>query len=203
MKTTLFLPLAQKTLCALALFGAAASAAPVSIQLRNAAGQPLADAVVAVQLRGQASRAAPGSQAQMEQRNRQFKPDLLVVQTGTAVLFPNFDTVRHHVYSFSATKKFDLKLYSGTPAEPVLFDKAGVAALGCNIHDGMSAHILVVDTPIFGKTDAKGYLTLDLPAGEHLLRYWHASANQPLLRSQTINVGAEPRAVELQTPADF
>ena len=66
---------------------------------------------------------------------------LLIVQTGTAVNFPNFDTVRHHVYSFSPIKVIDIKLYSGTPTEPVVFDKPGVAALGCNIHDRMSAYV--------------------------------------------------------------
>lgn len=65
-----------------------------------------------------------------------------------------------------------MKLYSGTPAAPVVFDKAGVAVLGCNIHDKMRAWVVVVDTPYFAKTDAKGLATLDVPAGEHLLRVW-------------------------------
>jgi hypothetical protein len=66
---------------------------------------------------------------------------------GTSVHFPNRDSVRHHVYSFTPAKKYELKLYTGTPANPVVFDRAGVVPLGCNIHDRMSAHIVVVDTP--------------------------------------------------------
>ena len=97
---------------------------------------------------------------------------LLVVQTGTSVSFPNFDTVRHHVYSFSPTKTFEIKLYAGTPAKPVIFDKAGTATLGCNIHDRMIAHIHVVDTPYFGVTDGMGRVTIDLPAGDHVARIW-------------------------------
>ena len=149
--TLAFVPAA---LCA-ALLAAAplAHALPWVVQVRGGSGEPLADAVVAVELRGQPSRAAAGTRADMAQRERQFQPYVLVVQTGTAVNFPNFDTVRHHVYSFSPVKTFDLKLYSGTPAEPVLFDKPGVATLGCNIHDRMSAHIVVVDTPLFAKTE--------------------------------------------------
>ncbi|MGS0753698.1 methylamine utilization protein [Roseateles sp. GG27B] len=116
----------------------AAQAVPWTLQVRNSAGQPLADAVVAVELRGQATK-ADGVKAEMAQRNRQFQPQLLIVQTGTAVNFPNFDTVRHHVYSFSPIKVIDIKLYSGTPSEPIVFDKPGVAALGRNIHDRMSA----------------------------------------------------------------
>lgn len=174
----------------LGLLSLSVQALPWSVQVRDAKGQPLANAVIAVELKGQPSRLPAGSKtlAQMEQRSRQFQPFVLAVQTGTPVNFPNFDTVRHHVYSFSAAKKFDVKLYSGTPAEPIVFDKPGVATLGCNIHDSMSAHVVVVDTPLFGKTDASGLLKLDLPAGEHVLRYWHPGFKQPQLREQTLNV---------------
>lgn len=159
---------------ALMLLGAAAQAVPVTVQLRNSAGQPLADAVVAIEIKGRAAKTS-SAKAEMGQRDRQFTPQLLIVQTGTAVNFPNFDTVRHHVYSFSPIKIIDTKLYSGTPAEPIVFDKPGVAALGCNIHDRMSAHVIVVDTALFAKTDASGAARFDLPAGEHGVKLWHAS----------------------------
>jgi len=165
-----------------------AQALPWVVQVRSGSGEALADAVVAVELRGQPVRAAAGARADMAQRERQFQPHVLVVQTGTAVSFPNFDTVRHHVYSFSPVKTFDIKLYSGTPAEPVVFDKPGVATLGCNIHDRMSAHIVVVDTPLFARTDAQGLARLDLPAGEHVLKTWHPGLARPLLQSQKLLV---------------
>jgi plastocyanin len=167
-----------------------ALAVPWTVQVRSMAGEALAEAVVAVELHGRSSRAPAGARAEMAQRERQFQPVVLVVQTGTAVHFPNFDTVRHHVYSFSPVKTFDIKLYSGTPAEPVVFDKPGVAALGCNIHDRMSAHIVVVDTPIFAKTDGQGLIRLDLPAGDHHLKVWHPRVDNPVLQGQRISVTA-------------
>jgi hypothetical protein len=100
-------------------------------------------------------------------------PSVIAIQTGTAVHFPNFDTVRHHVYSFSPTKVFEIKLYAGTPAAPVVFDKAGTGVLGCNIHDRMAAFVHVVNTPYFAKTNAAGVATLDVPPGEHTLQAWH------------------------------
>lgn len=172
----------------LAMSAQVATAVPWVIDVRNAAGQPLANAAVAVELKGQPSKAGASAKSEMAQRDRQFQPAVLVVQTGTPVNFPNFDTVRHHVYSFSSAKKFDLKLYSGTPAEPVVFDKAGVAALGCNIHDRMSAHIVVVDTPVFAKSDAQGQVKFDLPAGEHRLVFWHPGLPTPVLQSQPLQV---------------
>jgi hypothetical protein len=112
------------------------------------------------------------------------------VQTGTAVSFPNFDTVRHHVYSISPIKVLDIKLYSGTPTKPEVFDKPGVAALGCNIHDRMSAHIVVVDTPIFARTDGKGQASFDLPPGEHVVKAWHAGQKALTLQSVKLDVPA-------------
>ncbi|MDI4634810.1 methylamine utilization protein [Pelomonas sp. V22] len=167
---------------------AAASAAPWTVLVRGQDGKPLADAVVAVEIKGQHS-STNAAKAEISQKDRQFLPFVLVIQTGTAVSFPNFDTVRHHVYSFSPTKKFDLKLYAGTPAAPVVFDKAGVATLGCNIHDQMSAHVVVVDTPVFAKTDASGVARLDLPAGDHQLKTWHPRMPDPRLQAQGLSVG--------------
>jgi plastocyanin len=168
-------------LLAAAAAPAMAPAAPLTISVTDAAGQPLADAVVYVLMRGAKAQAVPGTTAQIGQRDRQFRPQITVIQTGTSVSFPNFDTVRHHVYSFSPIQKFELKLYAGTPAAPVVFDKPGTAVLGCNIHDRMNAWVHVVDTPLFAKTDAAGLATLDVPAGEHQLRAWHYRQPEPAL----------------------
>ena len=169
MNSLLLPPLA----CGLTLAWAAttATAVPVTVQLRTPSGQPAAQAAVAVEVKGRTGRVS-GVKAEIGQRDRQFTPQLLIVQTGTAVNFPNFDTVRHHVYSFSPTRPFEIKLYSGTPAQPVLFDKPGTATLGCNIHDRMLAFIHVVDTAHFGLSNPEGHVTLDLPVGEHLARVW-------------------------------
>ncbi|AWI53996.1 methylamine utilization protein [Aquabacterium olei] len=150
----------------------AAIAAPQGLMVVDTAGQPVAGAVVSVLVRGVRATAPSGTLAQLGQRNKQFEPTLLVVQTGTLVNFPNFDTVRHHVYSFSPARPFEIKLYAGTPAQPVLFDKPGTATLGCNIHDRMLAYVHVVDTPHFGVSDERGRLTIDLPGGEHTARIW-------------------------------
>jgi len=181
--------LRRLAVAALALPPFAALAVPVTVQLRGPGGQPLIDAAVAVEVKGRPTKTTT-AKAEMGQRDRQFTPQLLIVQTGTAVNFPNFDTVRHHVYSISPIKVIDIKLYSGTPTEPIVFDKPGVAALGCNIHDRMSAHIIVVDTPTFARTDAKGQATFDLPPGEHVAKAWHAGQKAATLQSLKLDVPA-------------
>lgn len=153
---------------------AGAWAGNLDVSVQDGKGAPLADAVVSIEVKGVKTTAAPGTKADLAQRNKTFDPGVLAVQTGTAVHFPNFDTVRHHVYSFSPTKVFEIKLYAGTPAAPVVFDKPGTAVLGCNIHDRMAGFIHVVNTPYFAKTNAAGVATLEVPPGDHTMQVWHA-----------------------------
>lgn len=166
-----------------------ATAATVQTQVLDAGGTPLTGAVVFLDSPEAARAAKPMAGAEMGQQGKAFAPDLLVVTRGTAVSFPNRDTVRHHVYSFSPIKKFELKLYTGTPANPVVFDKSGVAVLGCNIHDHMVGWVLVVDTPYFATTSTTGAVRLDnVPPGNYTLRTWHAR----------LPVGAEAQSVPLR-----
>jgi len=163
---------------AAALLAGAAGAAPVEVLVRTPAGVPLADAAVLVEpLAGVPARPrghAPAAHAAIEQRGREFIPWMTVVQTGTSIDFPNNDTVRHHVYSFSEPKRFEIKLYAGKPGQPIVFDKPGQIDIGCNIHDWMEAHVLVVDTPYFARTGADGRATIaGVPAGRYRLRLWH------------------------------
>ena len=158
----------------LSLLPLAAGAATLTIDVRNSRGQVLRDAVVYAVPDGRSLPPAKKT-AVMDQKNRMFVPHVLPVQTGTAVEFPNSDDIRHQVYSFSEPKKFQLPLYTGTPANPIVFDKPGVVILGCNIHDRMSAYILVVDTPHFAATGRDGRVTLpNLPAGRYTVHVWHA-----------------------------
>jgi plastocyanin len=182
----------------------AAVAADVVVEVR-AAGQPVAGAVVS--LHSASARAALRPEpARMDQRDSQFEPRVLVVQAGSAVTFPNSDNIRHHVYSFSPAKRFELPLYSGQPARPVVFGTPGVVTLGCNIHDWMIGHIVVLDTPHTGRTDARGRLALDAPAGAYSLQVWHPHQrpNTPPPR-QAVALGPATAAVrvdlDLQAPA--
>ena len=154
----------------------AAQAADLSVTVRTTAGKPVADAVVMLRpAAGGAPKPEPGYR--MSQHHMQFDPFVLIVPVGAEVAFPNLDPVRHHVYSFSPAKTFELKLYSKGEAPAVRMDKAGVVAVGCNIHDSMVGFIRVVDAPFAVKTDAKGVALLrGVPAGAATLTVWHPYA---------------------------
>ncbi|WP_418134762.1 methylamine utilization protein [Acidovorax carolinensis] len=172
---------------------AGAQATTVQIDVQDAAGKPLGDAVVFLESPQARRQVRPLAGLEMAQQKKQFLPDVLVLPVGSEVRFPNHDTVRHHVYSFSPAKKFELKLYAGTPANPVLFDQPGVVVLGCNIHDQMVGWILVVDTPYYAQTiAATGKAQIDnVPAGSYRLRTWHAR----------LPVGAPALELVLSVPA--
>jgi plastocyanin len=141
-------------------------------------GQPVADAVViAVPDDAAAMAGARPHAEQLEQIDKDFVPRVKAVFVGSTVSFPNRDNVRHHVYSFSPAKRFELPLYAGVPAQPVLFDKTGVVVLGCNIHDWMVGYIYVSESPWFARTGADGKATIaGLPPRNYTVRVW-----QPLL----------------------
>ncbi len=125
-------------------------------------GTPVPEVVVFVEQDGAKVRRAAPASAVMDQRDKQFVPHVLVVQKGASVLFPNSDTIGHHVYSFSKPNNFVLPLYTGDPHDPVTFEHDGVVMLGCNIHDHMLAYIVVVDTDVFGVTDESGSVSLNV-----------------------------------------
>ena len=138
-------------------------------------GNPVEDAVIyAMPLSG--AELSPPQSAIIDQIDKEFYPYVSAVQVGTQASFPNNDKIRHHVYSFSPAKTFELPLYPpGKGVEQsVVFDQPGVVVLGCNIHDWMKAYVLVVETPFFAKTDQNGSASItDLGPGEYEVKVWH------------------------------
>lgn len=146
-------------------------------------GGPLANAVVEVL---DDSVLAEKPMAIMDQVNKQFEPYVLAITQGQLVNFPNSDDIRHHVYSFSNTKPFELKLYHGTPNNPILFENPGVVVLGCNIHDSMVGYIYVAHSANVFKTNDSGTIRLPELQPQTVLRVWHPEQQQGPESAQTI-----------------
>lgn len=131
--------------------------------------------VAVVYLEGTFPRGGPPPRRQMVQKDYLFVPALLPVQTGTTVDFPNLDDAYHNVFSYSSPKRFDLGRYrpDEKPVPFQVFDKPGLVALHCEIHEHMRGIILVLDTPHFVTTDTDGKFRLvGLPAGKFKLKAW-------------------------------
>jgi plastocyanin len=156
------------------LAAAPAAAGTLRVEVVDNAGAPVERvAVYAVPGKPAPPPGESAEKAVMDQFHNAFVPHVLIVQTGTSVLFPNNDVVSHHVYSFSKPKTFELPLYKGNAHPPLIFDRPGLVVLGCNIHDSMLGYILVVDTPHFAQSDARGTLALaNLSADDYAVHIW-------------------------------
>lgn len=175
-------------------------AANLDIRVVDSKGAPVADAVVwLVSLDAQpaaAERTAGDGISEIEQRGQEFAPYVTVIRTGMAIRLPNRDTVEHHVYSDSPTKRFQFPLYAPGKAETVVFDRPGIVPLGCNIHDWMLAYVVVVDTPWYIRTSAEGTATLKgVPPGRYHAEIWHPRL--PKNEHREVAIGAEDSATSL------
>jgi plastocyanin len=187
-----------RTLAALVFLVVGAASVPLARAggleafVRDADGKPVADAVVSAVSTSRPVALRAG-QAVVDQVDKEFVPRVRPVVVGTEVSFPNRDNIRHHVYSFSPAKKFELPLYRGTEAPPVTFDRAGVVILGCNIHDWMVGYVYVLETPHFDTTGAVGRARIEaMPPGAYEVHVWHPRLPEGAPpASQRVTIGAE------------
>jgi plastocyanin len=169
-------------LFALALAGAISplAAAPLSVRVVDASGRPVRDGVVTFSPSSGARAPRAGGRYVVSQKNLKFQPFLTIVPVGAEVSFPNLDPTKHHVYSFSPAKRFELKLFAKDQSRAVKFDKPGVVALGCNIHDAMSAFIFVTNSAWTARTNAQGVASFaDAPNAPGRVTVWHPYLRAP------------------------
>ncbi len=137
----------------------------------------------------------------MDQWNVEFIPHILPVLKGSVVEFPNTDTVRHNVYSPVPIPGTQIMLSLGTYDPEVIktirLDKTGEIPLRCNVHQEMSAFIVVLGNPYFTLTNKKGEFIIDnVPPGEYTLKTWHEK-----FRPVRIEVTVAPnQTVEVELP---
>lgn len=172
----------------------------VGVHVLDQDGTPLEDAVVTLRpAQGAVPAPVNNGTAVMDQQGTIFVPHVLVIRPGTRVQFPNRDRIRHHVYSFSKPKPFELKLYASTEVPSVLFDRPGVISLGCNIHDWMQGYIYITDDPWFALTLGDGRATFTgLADGAYRVHLWHPRLRGPYMGQEyDLEVGAAtPAQVE-------
>lgn len=170
------------------LFGAAvADAATIQASALDRDGHPLTDALIYLEPSNPADLPPlKVEDAVVAQEGMQFKPYVTIIHPGANVTFPNRDNMEHHVKSFSPAKPFEIKIFSSGTPPPVLFDKPGIVALNCLIHDWMRAYILVLDTPYYAKVESSGMAVLrNVPPGRYTAYAWHPDLGTFLAPLQT------------------
>src|SRR5438067_887703 len=154
-----------------------ASATTFTAQVSDQDGKPVANAVGNLVAEGRNPPALSPrleSDKVIDQREETFIPLVTVVPRGGRVVFANNDTTKHQVYSFSPVKQFEITLPQGAKSPAYVFDKTGIATLGCNIHDHMIAYVYVADSPWTAMTGKDGKLSIaDVPPGTYEAELWH------------------------------
>lgn len=170
---------------------ARSQAAELTLTIVDAQGLPVPHAVWSVTA-VDGSQNTPPAPGVIDQKGKQFVPHFIVVQQGAAVTFPNSDSIKHHVYSFSPGNEFELRLYKDQKPAPIVFNQLGVVELGCNIHDWMLGYIYVVDTPFFDYADQYGQVKMQLAEGKYRLSVWHPriAKGEPVLAQELMLQGA-------------
>lgn len=184
----------------------AAADSSVSVIVKDARGLPVSDAVVMVYPVSAANKPMRFGPNVMAQRDLAFAPGTLIAAQGSSISFPNFDRVRHSVYSFSKAARFEINLYGKDQSRSHKFPIAGSVALGCNIHDNMRGYIKVVDTPFAAKTDRNGVVNLNgLNAGAATVKVWHPqarAANNEVVFKTSLTAGGNERRFTLNVRQD-
>jgi plastocyanin len=156
--------------------------------------QPAAKTVVQVP-------AAKAAIQVMEQTKRRFSPELLVVQAGSKVSFPNNDPIFHNVFSLSGPKTFDLGNYPKGDTRVVAFPEPGIVYVNCHLHSNMTATIVVAPNRWHARADPDGHFELpDVPPGKYTIVAWHKAAG--FFRQPVIVSANRDEHVEFLIPVD-
>jgi plastocyanin len=114
---------------------------------------------------------------QVEQLDRRFQPDLVVIPAGGVVAFPNMDPIFHSVFSLSKARTFDLGSYDKGETRKVAFPKPGIVDIYCHLHPNMTATVVVTPNRFYARPDRSGhYVIPDVPPGQYTVVTWHKSA---------------------------
>jgi plastocyanin len=161
-------------------------AGAVTLTIIDQHRQPVSNAVIEI-LNSAEIKGSPSNIAVIDQINKAFVPEQIIIQQGQAVDFPNSDNIRHHVYSFSEAKTFELKLYADKPEKEIVFEKPGVVVVGCNIHDSMIGYIYVAQSQPFISSDLGiAHIAAANPFSQ--ISIWHSYATNGAESRQTFDV---------------
>ncbi|MEO9273260.1 methylamine utilization protein [Marinomonas sp. 5E14-1] len=175
--------------------------ADMTLTIHDQNDQPVSNAVVSL---SGSFVSTPDAVEKMNQIHSSFVPRVLIVQKDQYVSFPNSDDIRHHVYSFSIPKAFEIKLYKGSEIPPIQFDAPGMVVLGCNIHDSMIGYIYVANNEYTAKTDKKGQVTLPAKLGDKV-SFWSERLIEGVTSEEMIDITsdtAQTVKIELLPPIE-
>jgi plastocyanin len=130
------------------------------------------------------------AEALLDQEGCTYRPHVVALQVGQALVIRNSDATLHNVHVFAETNRgFNI----GQPLPGIesrrTFDAPEMGIrVRCDIHGWMGGVISVFDHPFFDVTGIDGAFSLDgLPPGEYVVEAWHEMLGTQV---QTVSVPA-------------
>ncbi len=166
----------------------------------EAAGAPNAAGGAVPDASSKADRNAEPAE-QVEQLDRRFVPDLVVVPVGSTVSFPNMDPIFHNIYSLSKPKTFDLGSYDKGETRRVNFPKPGIVDVYCHLHPNMAATVVVTPNRWYARPDRAGHYRIpDVPPGKYTVVAWHKTAG--FYRKSIVVEDGHDQSIDFLIPID-
>ena len=146
--------------------------------------------------------AADSPAPQVQQLDRRFMPDLVVIPVGSSVVFPNMDPIFHNIYSLSKPKSFDLGNYDKGQTRKVTFPKPGIVDIYCHLHPNMQATVVVTPNRWFARPARNGqYRIANVTPGQYTLVAWHKTAG--FFRKSIVVEDAHDSTADFFIPIDI
>ena len=139
---------------------------------------------------GGKSLSLPASSPVIDQLDCIYTPHVLLVPAGATVDIKNSDGILHNIHTYSEKNPaFNTAQPKFKTVISKTFTQPEIIRVTCDVHDWMTAWIVVQDHPYYALTDTTGAFRLgDVPAGEYELKVWHEELGE---HSRSVSVTAD------------
>ncbi|MCI0605461.1 carboxypeptidase regulatory-like domain-containing protein [bacterium] len=137
---------------------------------------------------------------QLDQKNCEYVPHVLIVPPNAEVEILNSDPMLHNVHTYKVadprpTTIFNLAFpLKGQKVTKKLSETGKIVSLCDAGHPWMSAHIVVAEHPYYAISNAEGNFVLEnVPPGKYTVKLWHQGTPKLQNNSNTQFLTAKPR----------
>ncbi len=123
-----------------------------------------------------------------------FEPHVAFVRTGQKLIIGNSDPIGHNTKAdfFENTPFNDLIPSKGSINKTFNKAEKTPSGISCSIHPWMAGHLLILDHPYAGISDASGVLEIkNLPVGKHTFTVWLEPRFVSKITGQTLKRGGK------------